>query len=480
MESPDNIDNFVDEDSFEILDNDDDYVDDIGEENNYDADEETIKFVTKMINEFRSELDIIKLNPDTFDNKIFDDYASMITDYDFIIKENKILKSQVELLKIDIDACEVKCSELVIKQLMDQEKDQSTNVFKPWSNGERERDYFYGRGGEKDNISSLCEHYFVKSTCKKCKDNNNETSISDNINDGFKPWERREKEKYEAMLRYDRNGTSAIDKIQNANIASKSHKSLSDSIMRYNINSCYDPNEKNFCINTSKLQHEDISVKSHRIKITNADKKPSCDKGIDIETESCHIGDKSLHYQFAYNDLKRIMEKIDMLSKNPLQYTTEDIKSDLKSVLNKYYDTITNYAILRNIVDGIVDALDHIPSGQANKDEILIHDNIVDDEIDLSLLGYKPDEIKFHNDDHKPHTFDTISLNETEEYLALEEKLNDIKNRIDNLKEDSADNIENIYNELCEIRTLHEALIIKYKYFANLIGEILYVIYDKK
>lgn len=479
MENLDVIDNFADEDSFEILDNDndDDYVDDIGEENNYDADEETIKFVTKMINEFRSELDIIKLNPDTFDNKIFDDYTSMVNDYDFIIKENKILKFQVELLKMDIDACEVKCSELVIKQLIDQEKDQSTNVFKPWGNGEREMEYFYGRGREKDKISPLCKHYFVKSTCKRCIDDNNETSISDNINDGFKPWE---KEKYEAMLRYDRNGTSTIDKIQNANIASKSHKSLSDSIMRCNHSEISVSNDgTDVCMNASKLQSEDISVKSHRIKITNANKNPSCDKDIDAETETCHTVDKSLHYQFAYNDLKRITEKIDKLSENPALYVIEDIKCDLKLVLNKYYDTITNYAILRNIVDGIVDVLDHNLICQTNKDEILIHDNIVDDEIDLSLLGYKPDEIKFHNNDHTPHTFDTFSLNETEEYLALEEKLNDIKNRIDKLKEDSTDNIENIYNNLCEVQTSHEALIIKYKYFYTMIGEILYVIYDK-
>lgn len=114
MESFDIIDD-SEETSFETLDTYDDYI----EENNYDTDEETIKFVSNMVYEFQSEMNEIKLNPSTFDNKIFDEYSTMIADYDFIIKQDRILKSQVALLKMDIDECERKCSEIMIKEIMD-------------------------------------------------------------------------------------------------------------------------------------------------------------------------------------------------------------------------------------------------------------------------------------------------------------------------------------------------------------------------
>lgn len=400
METPEIIDD-DEETSFEIVDYNGDYLDDYNpDENNYDTDEDTIKFVTNMINQFRSELDIIKLNPSTFNHKIFDDYVTMITEYDFIIKENKILKSQTDLLKMDIDVCEYKCSEIIIKGLV-----------------------------EEDNAQLSHNSYPIKTSRDLIK------------------------------------------------------KETNDSILKY--------------------KHNGVSVPN-----------------FDISSEADYTEEDRLHYQFAHNGLKRVMENIDAMHQDPTLYTKKDIQYDLDIVLFKYPNTIRHYSILQSMIDNINSALgenelkpeDIIKSSHNNQ-------NFKEEELDLSLEEYKLDNIIIHNEDgpdvcvigssniksylDQPSTITSENPNEfnidweylvasqddelipidkshRNEYLNVNEKLNSIKNRIDILTSNSTDNIETIYFDLCDIRDTYDDIIADNTYFAGIIGKIMLSIYNKK
>lgn len=105
----DAVDNYANnnggEDSFEtVIDHELVEYDDRAD--NLDINLDTIKIVNELFLEIQISLDIIKDNPEEYIYKIQDEYGAIINDYDFVIKDDPVLKEFSNRLKININKYE--------------------------------------------------------------------------------------------------------------------------------------------------------------------------------------------------------------------------------------------------------------------------------------------------------------------------------------------------------------------------------------
>lgn len=109
----------IDEDSFEIV-NDDDLLE-FDMEEKPDINMDIIQMVTKMLLQIQSDIDNIKNDPNTFDHKFYEDYITLVSEYDFVISKHPTLKLLTKLLKMDLDACEQASSKIKIQEIIEQD-----------------------------------------------------------------------------------------------------------------------------------------------------------------------------------------------------------------------------------------------------------------------------------------------------------------------------------------------------------------------